>query len=168
MRGSGIPILILLAIVGGLVWAFTWGPLRDASFFGKPAQNTALPVTPAGEAAAPAVTPPKARSGSVSTKESRPDAPTDSAAATAQGAPVAVAQAPPPAAPARFPTAVDVPIGTLGSTVVDSFGPPSARTTSVDERGLFEAFIYRRSRPDTSTVIHIRNGRVIAAVTTAY
>ncbi len=73
-----------------------------------------------------------------------------------------------PSPPRKFPTAADIPLGTLGSSILGQFGTPVARTTAVDENGKTELLIYHRKRPDSATVIHLRNGRVVATVTTAY
>ncbi len=168
MRGLGGFSLVLLLIMAGLIWAVVWGPWRNMSFGHPSVVNTVQPATtePAGAAQTPA--PPKARRAPIPAAESSPVGPAEAAAKTVEPVTPVPAVAPTPPAPAKFPTAVDVPIGTLGSAITDSFGPPVARTMAVDEGGRTEILIYRRSRPDTATVIHVRNGRVITAVTTAY
>jgi hypothetical protein len=166
VRGFGVLFLLLLAIVAGMVWAITWGPLRDISIVRTPNSGAVQPV--ASQTAPPpqSTPPPKARGAGGSTKEGGFNSP--AGAATAEQAPAAVVTPSKPVPPPRFPTAADVPLGTLGSSIQDSFGPPDARTIAVDDRGRVEILIYRRTRPDTATQIHLRNGRVVSAVTTAY
>ncbi len=165
MRGLGGLSLFLLVSLAGLIWAVTWGPWQDLSFR-SPVTKTVQPVTaPAAEKAAAQPAPArKARAATGSVKEGASPA---AAPESSPPPPVAPAAAK-PMQPVKFPTAVDVPIGTLGSTLLDSFGPPVGRTLGVDESGRTEIFVYRRTRPDTATVVHLRNGRVVSAVTTAY
>jgi len=168
MRGLGGFALVLLVLLAGLIWAVMWGPLRDVSLVRPLTSNTVQPATPPAGAAAQNPSSPKAARAPGSRKEGGPGVPAETVAATSEQVPAAPVPASTPLPPPKFPTAVDVPIGTLGSSIVDAFGPPVARTIAVDEGGRIEIFIYRRSRPDTATVIHIRNGKVITAVTTAY
>ena len=159
---------MLLVILAGLIWAVTWGPLRDIALIRPQSSNTVQPATSSPEPAAQRASTPKARSVSGSPKESSPNVQAEGIAANPEQIPAASVRPATPPPPPKFPTAVDVPIGTLGSSVTDSYGPPVARTLAVDEGGRIEIFIYRRARPDTATVIQVRNGRVVAAVTTAY
>ncbi len=167
MRGLGGLSLVLLVLVGGLVWAVVWGPLRDVSLVRRQSSNSVQPTAPLPEQATKSPSSAKVRRTPDSPKESGRGATAEAAAVTPvqEVAAAASSQAP---TQYKFPTAVDVPLGTFGSAVVDAFGPPAARTLAVDESGRVEIFIYRRSRPDTATVINVRNGRVISAVTTAY
>ena len=168
MRGLGGLSLVLLALLAGLIWAITWGPLRDLPLFRSMTSNTVQPATPPPAPEAQSPSPPKVQRKSGSPKESGPNVPPEGMAAASEQ--VSVAAVPPstPLPPPKFPTAVDVPIGTLGYSLLDSFGPPVARTLAVNGDGRVEILIYRRSRPDTTTLIQLRNGRVISAVTTAY
>jgi len=159
--------VILLVVVGAAIWAVMWGPLRDV---GIVHQRTSTVPTPAAEAAKDEASQtgkaPKSRAKDQSQVQARAaDSSDASTAPAAGGTPVAQdAPAPPP----RFPTAADIPLGMLGSSILDHFGAPLARTTAVDENGKTELLIYHRKRPDTATVIHLRNGRVVSTVTTAY
>lgn len=169
MRGLGGVGLVLAIVVLGLIWAVQWGPLKDTNlgFLRSPAGSTVQPAAPSPGPAAPDTSPPKVRRQSTSPKEGGRSVQAEGSTATSEQVSAAVAPSPTTVPPLKFPTAVDVPLGTLGSAVVDSFGPPAARTLAVDNDRV-EMFIYRRSRPDTSTVIQTRNGRVVSAVTTAY
>ncbi len=159
--------VILLVVVGAAVWAVMWGPLRNVGIMN---QRTSAVPAPAAEAAKDEVSQPgkspKSRVKDRGDVDARAAAPSDTTEAqTPSGTPVAHdAPAPPP----KFPTAADIPLGMLGSSILDQFGAPLARTTAVDENGKTELLIYHRKRPDTATVIHLRNGRVVSTVTTAY
>lgn len=168
MRGLGGLSLVLLLLLAGLIWAVTWGPLRDTPLLRSLTSNTVQPATPAPAPEAQIPSPPKVQRKSGSPKESAPNVPAEGVAATSEQVPVAAVPPSTPPPPPKFPTAVDVPIGTLGSSILESFGPPIARTLAVNGDGRVEILIYRRSRPDTTTLIQVRNGRVISAVTTAY
>jgi len=169
MRGLGGVGLVLAIVVLGLIWAVQWGPLKDTNLgvLRSPAGSTVQTAAPSPGPAAPDTAPPKVRRQPASPKESGPSVAEEGSTSTSEPVSAAVVPAPTTVPPLKFPTAVDVPLGTLGSAVVDSFGPPAARTLTVDN-GRVEMLIYRRSRPDTSTVIQTRNGRVVSAVTTAY
>lgn len=169
MRGLGglTLTLVLIALLSGLIWAVGWGPLRGISLIQPQTSNTVQPATPAPAPASQIASPPKVRRASGASAVDRASVPAEGIAATSEQAPAAAMPAP-PAPPPKFPTAADVPLGTLGSSVVDSFGPPGARTLGVDEGARIEIFVYDRKRPDTTTVIRVRNGRVVSAVTTAY
>ena len=162
MRGTGFFVLVMLIIILGLTWAVLWGPLRDLPLL-RPAVQSAQPApeatgAPQDKASAEVRKKADSRKGAVGNEpvvlEIRPP----------EQPSAAVAQAP----PARFPTAVDVPIGMQGSGIVAAFGPPVARTAGVDQAGRVEIYIYRRTEPDTATVVQLRNGRVVSATTTAY
>ncbi len=168
MRGLGGLSLLLLALLAGLIWAVTWGPLRDFSLIRPQTSNTVRPSTPPPKPAAQSLSPPKGQRAPGSANESGGSAPAEGMAANPEHVPAAAVPPSTPLPPPKFPTAVDVPLGTVGSSILDSFGPPIARTLAVDDRGRVETFIYRRSRPDTATVIHVRNGRVVSSVTTSY
>jgi hypothetical protein len=168
MRGLGGLSLILLALLAGLIWAVTWGPLRDMPLFRAQTSSTVQPATPPPGPAEQSPSTPKVQRKSGSPKEIGRNVPAASMAATSEQVPAAAVPPSAPLPPPKFPTAVDVPIGTLGSSLLDSFGPPIARTLAVNGDGRVEILIYRRSRPDTTTLIQVRNGRVISAVTTAY
>jgi cytoskeletal protein RodZ len=166
MRGLGGLSLVVLALLSGLIWAVGWGPLRGYSLI-QQTSNTVQPATPAPEPTSQTLPPPKVQRASSAPAESKASIPAESDAATSERA-LASAVPPPAPPPPKFPTAADVPIGTLGSFVLDSFGPPGARTLGVDDGARIEIFVYNRNRPDTTTVIRVRNGRVVSAVTTAY
>ena len=168
MRGFG-GVALVFAVVVGLIWALQWGPLKDTNlgFLRPQADRTVQPAAPSPGPAAQDASPPKVRRASTSPKEGGPSVPAEGSTATSEQVSAVVVPSPATVPPLKFPTAVDVPLGMLGSAVVDSFGPPAARTLAVDD-GRVEMLIYRRSRPDTSTVIQTRNGRVVSAVTTAY
>ncbi len=169
MRGLGGLSLVLLLLLAGLIWAVTWGPLRDTPLFRSLTSNTVQPATPPPAPEAQSPSPPnKVQHKSGSPKESAPKVAAEGVATTSEQVPVAAVPPSTPPPPPKFPTAVDVPIGTLGSSILDSFGPPIARTLAVNGDGRVEILIYRRSHPDTTTLIQVRNGRVISAVTTAY
>ena len=168
MRGLGGLSLVLLALLAALVWAVTWGPLRDISLFRWQTNKAVQPATPVPGPEAQSLSPPKAQRKSGSAKESSPNVPVGDVAGTSEQLPAAAVPPSTPLPLPRFPTAVDVPLGTLGSSILDSFGPPIARTLAVNGNGRIELLIYRRSRPDTTTLIQLRDGRVISAVTTAY
>ena len=170
MRGIGGVSLALAALVAGLIWAVQWGPLKDTRLDLLRSQpgKTVESATPSPGSAVQDASPPKVRRATTSPKEGGSSVPAAGFTATSDQDSAAVAPSPTTVPPLKFPTAVDVPLGTLGSAVVDSFGPPTARTLAVDNNGRVEMLIYRRSRPDTSTVIQTRNGRVVSAVTTAY
>ncbi len=168
MRGLGGFVLLLLLIMAGLIWAVVWGPWRNITIGRPPVVNTVQPAAAGPAQAAESPAPRKAQRTAATRTESSAPAPAEAVAQTVEPASAVPATSAPPPPPVKFPTAVDVPIGTLGSMVTDAFGPPVARTMAVDESGRTEILIYRRSRPDTATVVHVRNGRVITAVTTAY
>jgi hypothetical protein len=163
MRDLGGLILIFLAVVVVLMWAVLYGPLRDSPLFRPQKAPPSLATAPPNQEAAPA------KPGSVPSRrgESRSDTraeltdsgPMQSPAASAPTAPLS---------PAKFPTAVELPLGMRRSEVLASFGQPVARTIGVDQNGQNEILIYRRTRPDAATVAHIRNGRVVSAVTMPY
>ena len=163
MRGLGGLILILLALVVGLMWAVLFGPLRDSPLL-RPLTKSSTQVTPA---TATEVAPSKARTAPIPRKKSEPDARAATAVSGLEQLPTATAPVSPPP-PLKFPTAVELPLGMRGSEIVASFGLPVARTISVDQDGQIEILIYRRSRPDAATFVHLRNGRVVSAVTMAY
>jgi hypothetical protein len=48
------------------------------------------------------------------------------------------------------------------------FGPPSMRTTSVDQGRQIETLVYLRTDPNVATFLLLRAGRVISATTTSY
>jgi len=167
VRGLGGFTLLLVIILVALIWAVTLGPWRD--------QPLVRQLTTTGSPqAAPAPEAPKQSAVASKAARKAPTVPQPAIPkpAEAEAAPALPLEAPAPPAqpepPARFPAAADVPTGTLGSHLLERFGPPVARTAAVDEAGLTETFIYRRSNPDTVTVIQLRNGRVVSAVTTAY
>lgn len=167
MRGLGGLTLVLLALLSGLIWAVVWGPLKGVSLIQPQTSNTVQPAAPAPEPASRTLSPAKARRASNPPAQSGSRVPAEGIAAASEQAPVSAV--PPPApAPKKFPTAADAPIGTLGSTILDAFGEPGARTLAVDDGARIEIFVYNRNRPDTTTVIRVRNGRVVSAVTTAY
>ena len=160
MRGLGGFILILLVLVLGLIWAVLYGPLRNSPLL-NPQRNTAsqpasTPVQPVPEPPAP-----KVRRAAVQ-ESGAAAAPVEPAAAIVER------PAAPPAPPPKLPTPVDVPLGMRGSEISAAFGAPAARTVGVDGGGQVETWIYRISRPDTTTIIQLRNGRVTSAVTMAY
>jgi uncharacterized iron-regulated membrane protein len=167
MRGLGGLSLVLLALLSGLIWAVVWGPLRGISIIQPQTSNAVQPATTAPEPASKTPSPPKVRRASNAPAEGGASVLAEGSAATSERAPASVVptQAPPPP---KFPTAADVPIGTLGSSILDSFGSPGARTLAVDDGARIEIFVYNRNRPDTTTVVRLRNGRVVSAVTTAY
>jgi hypothetical protein len=164
MRGLGGISLFLLVMLAGLIWAVTWGPWRDLSFRSPLTKNAEPLVAPPSEAAAQ---PAPARKGRATAGSAKESASPPAVPESSPPAPIPPAAAK-PTQPPKFPTAVDVPLGTLGSTLLESFGPPVGRTIGVDETGRTEIFVYRRTHPDTATVIHLRNGRVASTVTTAY
>jgi hypothetical protein len=167
MRGLGGLTLVLLALLAGLIWAVGWGPLRGVSLVQPQTSNTVQPATPAPEAESRAMSPAKSRRASSPPAESGAKVAAEGTAAASERA--AASAVPAQAhAPQKFPTAADAPIGTLGSAILDAFGSPGARTLGVDDGARIEIFVYNRSRPDTTTVIRVRNGRVVSAVTTAY
>jgi uncharacterized iron-regulated membrane protein len=163
MRGSGFFVLVMLVIICGLTWAVLWGPLRDLPLL-RPAVQSVQPAPEAPAGAAQDKASAEVRKKTGSRKNSAANEPEVLEIRPLEQPAAAVAQSP----PARFPTAVDVPIGMQGSGIVAAFGPPVARTTGLDQAGRVEIFIYRRSDPDTATVIQLRNGRVVSATTTAY
>ena len=168
MRGLGGLSLVLLALLSGLIWAVVWGPLRGVSLFQPQTTNTAQPATPPPASASQTLASAKVRRASSPPADSGANVPAVGIAATSEPAPLSAMPPPAPVPPPKFPTAADVPIGTLGSTVLDAFGAPGARTLGVDDGVRTEIFVYDRRRPDTTTVIRVRNGRVVSAVTTAY
>jgi uncharacterized iron-regulated membrane protein len=150
---TGLLLFLLLAL-GGATWAVIWGPLRGV---------IPLPQTSAQTAQAPAAAEKPAQ------VPPAPVARQQSASPRKEEVAPTAAEVAPPAPPAkRFPTAVDVPLGTLGSAIIADFGPPTARTISVDKGDQIETLIYRRTLPDTATVIQLRNGRVVSGNSTAY
>lgn len=168
MRGLGGFALLLVIILVALIWAMTLGPWRDQPLVRQLTTAVSPQAAPAPEPQKQTEAAPKAARkapGGPARTISKPAEVEVAAALAQEEAPVALAQ---PQAPLVFPVAADVPAGTLGSYLLEKFGLPTARTTGVDEAGLTETFIYRRSDPDTVTVFQLRNGRVVSSVTTAY
>ena len=156
--------LILLAVVGGLVWAVGWGPLKDISL-------TQI-LEPKGSQPAPSAEPQPDEKAAASKAPARSPRASNAAAAPPNAEVPPPAEAPVPAAapppPRKFPTAAELPPGMRGSRIEATYGPPVARTISVDQNGQIEVFIYRRSEPAAVTFVHLRNGQVMSASTTNY
>jgi uncharacterized iron-regulated membrane protein len=159
--------LVLLVIVTGLVWAVVWGPLKEVpSLLSQPEKATQPAPVPA-----PAVQEPEKKPAAKPTRM-RSSAGVGAAPAEAETVSTPAPQPPVPAAapspPRKFPTAAELPVGMRGSNIEAAFGPPVAKTISVDQRGQIEIYIYRRGDPNTATFIHLRDGKVISASTTLY
>jgi len=157
--------LILMAVVGGLVWAVGWGPLQNISLTQilEPKRNQApAPAEQKAEEAAAAAKPASRTSRGATAAV----APPESAATPAPPAvPVPVAT---PKSARQFPTEADLPPGMRGSRIEATFGPPVAKTISVDQNGQIEVFIYRRNEPAAVTFVHLRNGQVMSVSTINY
>ncbi len=159
--------LVLLGIVGGLVWAVVWGPLKEVPLLLNPQEKASQPAA----APAPAVQEPEKKAAAKPARM-RSSGGDEAAPANAETVSAPAPQPPVPAAvptpPRKFPTAAELPVGMRGSNIEAAFGPPVAKTISVDQRGQIEIFIYRRGDPNTATFIHLRDGKVISASTTLY
>lgn len=168
MRGLGGFALLLVIILVALIWAVTLGPWRDQPLVRQLTTAVSPQAAPAPEPQKQSEAAPKAGRKAPAAPSRSVSKPAEVEVAAAIPQEEAPAVPPQPEPPAMFPAAADVPAGTLGSYLLEKFGPPTARTTGVDEAGLTETFIYRRSNPDTVTVFQLRNGRVVTSVTTAY
>jgi len=76
----------------------------------------------------------------------------------------------PPSAPAppAFPNASEIQIGIERSKLLENFGRPTMKTTSVRRDGLIETYVYLQKERNAATYVLLRNDRVISAHTSIY
>ena len=70
--------------------------------------------------------------------------------------------------PKVFPIAENIPIGLEKGKLVSGFGRPNMITTAIDDGAPTETWLYRRPEPETETVVHLKNGKVVDADSTVY
>jgi SmpA / OmlA family len=161
MKDSLLPLLFVIVAVTG-VWYF-WLRTSGNRVGSAPAEET----TSSAEQSIPATKAKREAHPKHSTPRAAPD--DDVTASATDPDPVKAARENPaliPVAPLYKPTMLnDVKAGMTASRVVQLLGEPSLKTSTTDNGGLWESYVYSDQTHENIGVVHLRDGRVVGVPT---
>ena len=162
MKNLGLFVILAFLLLAGLFLLLRVGPLGEKPGMRGVSEPLATQDSPRGSPASVPAGTPGGQSAAASAQPGEAAPLSEATAESPQRKPVEAAPL------RRFPQAADVPSGMERAKIEALFGPPSMRTTSVDQGRQIETLVYLRTDPNVATFLLLRAGRVISATTTSY